>query len=394
MIYYDVVVVGCGMVGLSTAISLQKKGIQTAIIDTKKLPEKLQDKKSRIETRVCAINHNSQNFLKEIDVWQQIKEDRISPYYSMNVWDNNAENSISITCEEMSEHNLGFIIENSLIEFQLLQKAKEIGVTILDNLQITNIDNNINNQYAVINFNKNSKDIHTSLVVGSDGANSFVRKSANFEINQTNYNHKAIVATIKLEKSHNQEAFQKFYKDGIIAFLPLKNKNKCSIVWSLNTNIADKIINLETKEFLNELKKTINNKYGELDLETNIFSFELILRHVKQYYKNKVVLIGDACHTIHPLAGQGVNLGFKDSISLSNIIIKAFEKERIIGDISTLDEYQRQRRLDNKKMIFLMKAFKQGFAIQNPLITKIRRIGLNFVNNKNHIKKLIVKQAL
>jgi len=384
----DVVIVGAGMVGLSVALALQKKGLQVAIIESKVLPNRLSDE--RIETRVSAINHNSQKFLKEIGVWSHISQNRISPYYTMSVWDHEITNNISITAEELSEHSLGHIVENQLIVETLLIEIAKTDIEILDNVQIQEIQ--ILQYVAKVKYSNG--EIETDLIIGADGANSFVRDYFNFETKTSDYNHTAIVATVELEKSHKQTAYQRFYDKGVLAFLPLETENKCSIVWSVKTDYAEYLNTLTDIEFKKQLATEINDTFGGINLLTKRITFPLFERYAKKYVQDKVALVGDACHSLHPLAGQGVNLGFKDAQSLITVISDAFEKGRIIGDISTLDKYQRQRKLDNVKMMLLMRSFKEAFASDNVTVSNLRKIGLGVVNSNNMIKRAIVKQAL
>ena len=386
--FRDIVIVGAGMVGLSMALALHKKGMQVAIVEAKTLADKLPI--DRVETRVSAINHNSQKFLKELNVWNDIKQNRISPYYAMQVWDNNLEDSINITAEELSEHNLGHIVENDLIVESLIEQIKKTDISIFENAKIQEIQ-----RYKdIAKIKLADTEIETDLLIGADGANSFVRDYFNFATKTKSYEHTAIVATLELEKSHNQTAYQRFYDKGILAFLPLADENKCSIVWSVKTGYAEYLAKLTDEEFQTRIAAEISDSFGTVKLLTKRFAFPLIQRHATEYAQDRVALVGDAGHTIHPLAGQGVNLGFKDAQALVSVLDEAFQKGRILGDISTLDKYQRLRRADNAKMMLLMKGFKEVFASDNETVSKLRKSSLRFVNKTNVIKRAIVKQAL
>lgn len=385
----DVVIVGGGMVGLSLALSLHQNGLQVAVVEAREMNYKHLNS-DRVETRVSAINHTSKRLLQDLGVWNAIKSNRISPYYQMCVWDDIPSESITISAEEISEHSLGNIVENDVITQALITEISNTGIEIYANQRIEKIQKNGDTELVVLA----DKIIETSLIVGADGANSFVRDYFNFETKVKPYKHTAIVATLELEKQHNQTAYQRFYDKGVLAFLPLENPNKASIVWSVKTDYANFLMSLADEKFELELAKAINNTLGSVKLLSKRFSFELIQRHAKSYIKSNVVLVGDAAHTIHPLAGQGVNIGFKDVIALSKVVSEAFAKGRLIGHISTLDKYQRERKLDNTKMIALMKAFKEVFGSENDYIKKARRAGFEFVDKYSIVKSLVVKQAL
>ncbi|MBK2297246.1 UbiH/UbiF/VisC/COQ6 family ubiquinone biosynthesis hydroxylase [Francisella philomiragia] len=385
----DVVIVGGGMVGLSLALSLHQNGLQVAVIEAREMNYKHLNS-DRVERRVSAINHTSKRLLQDLGVWNAIKSNRISPYYQMSVWDDVPSESITISAEEISEHSLGNIVENDVITQALITEISNTGIEIFTNQRIEKIQKNGNTELVVLA----DKIIETSLIVGADGANSFVRDYFNFETKVKPYKHTAIVATLELEKQHNQTAYQRFYDKGVLAFLPLENPNKASIVWSVKTDYADFLMSLADEKFELELAKAINKNLGSVKLLSKRFSFELVQRHAKSYIKSNVVLVGDAAHTIHPLAGQGVNIGFKDVIALSKVVSEAFAKGRLIGHISTLDKYQRERKLDNTKMIALMKAFKEVFGSENDYIKKARRAGFEFVDKYSIVKSLVVRQAL
>ncbi|KFJ42730.1 FAD-dependent oxidoreductase [Francisella philomiragia] len=385
----DVVIVGGGMVGLSLALSLHQNGLQVAVVEAREMNYKHLNS-DRVETRVSAVNHTSKRLLQDLGVWNAIKSNRISPYYQMHVWDDIPSESITISAEDISEHSLGNIVENDVITQALITEISNTGIEIYANQRIEKIQKNGNTELVVLA----DKIVETSLIVGADGANSFVRDYFNFETKVKPYKHTAIVATLELEKQHNQTAHQRFYDKGVLAFLPLENPNKASIVWSVKTDYADFLMSLADEKFELELAKAINNTLGGVKLLSKRFSFVLIQRHAKNYIKSNVVLVGDAAHTIHPLAGQGVNIGFKDVIALSKVVSEAFAKGRLIGHISTLDKYQRERKLDNTKMIALMKAFKEVFGSENDYIKKARRAGFEFVDKYSVVKSLVVKQAL
>ena len=385
----DVVIVGGGMVGLTLALALNNHGIQVAVLEANSSREYALDG-NRVETRVSAINHTSKRLLQNVGVWDYIKNSRIAPYYNMQVWDDDESTAINISAEEIAEHSLGCIVENDVIIAALLEKIKDTSIEILYNSKIIEVKR-LHDKATVVLENT---EIQTNLVVGADGSNSFVRDYFNFATRVKPYNHTAIVATLHLEKPHDETAYQRFYDKGILAFLPLSDLNKASIVWSVTTDYSRYLMNLEESAFESRLKEDICKVLGDVKLLSKRFSFDLIQRHAKEYAQDNVVLVGDAAHTIHPLAGQGVNLGFKDVIALDDILGTAFTKGRLIGHISTLDKYQRARRLDNTKMIATMKAFKESFASDKEIVKSIRKTGLGLVDRNTILKKIFVKQAL
>jgi len=385
----DVLIVGGGIMGLATALGLYKNGFKVAVVEANDFSQISSD----LEFRVSAISRSSENFIKSLNSWKYIQNYRFQEYKKMFVWDDTLENSFSISTADVIEKNLGYIIENSVITNALYHQAQSQGLEVFTNSNIIDIKKN-NTTWQIIT---NNNTLNAKLVVGCDGANSFIRNQMDFDIKQNPYNHTALVATIKTHKEHNNTAFQKFNDDGILAFLPLEDKHKCSIVWSLKTELAKDKLAFDMVKFQKSLRYFSDNILGEVEiLSPMILSFPLIARESKEYVKGGIALIGDAGHTIHPLAGQGVNLGFKDAQDFIKIISQAFKSGEDISSLSVLERYNRSRKIENKKILFAMRGFKKLFCEYNqtPIISNLRRLGLKTVNKHSLLKKFIVKQAL
>ncbi|WP_440615323.1 UbiH/UbiF/VisC/COQ6 family ubiquinone biosynthesis hydroxylase [Cysteiniphilum sp. 6C5] len=385
---YDVMVVGGGMAGLSLSLGLVQNGFKVAVVEVGHIVKSFDE--AAVPKRVSAINAASQDLLNELGVWHSIANRRINNYVAMDVWDQNSSAQLNLKAEECSLQSLGAIVENDLIVAQLYQALMKSDVAIFEHSKITTLTSHVSHTAITLD---NGKALEAALIVGADGANSFIRQQYDFDCTVKPYQQHAIVANVKTTKPHQNIAYQRFLKKGVLALLPLCDPYLCSIVFSVASDELTKFNEMDDKTFNEYLSITAEGKLGELQLQSQRMSFELIERHVDSYYKHGVVLIADAAHTIHPLAGQGINLGFADVRALVEILTEASHLRRNIADISTLAKYARKRQFDNQLMIHAMQGLKQLFCNDHPLIKPLRALGMNAVNNSKILKRFFIENA-
>jgi 2-octaprenylphenol hydroxylase len=389
--HYDVVIVGGGMVGsaLACALSNDNDALNIAIIEGRE-PELSWDDKS-FDLRVSAITRGSQQLFEQLGIWETLKADRISPYGEMFVWDATGDGHIHFDCADVGEPNLGHIIENRVITRALTQRAEQ-----LDNIsvfcpakpkQFTQ-----NNSNALLEL-EDGNILETTLVIGADGANSWTRQQAGIEITSRDYNQHAVVATVKTTLPHQETAWQRFLPTGPLAFLPLSN-GYSSIVWSTTPEQAQKLLDLDEAEFKTALANAFDHKLGDIIELGPRAAFPLKGQHAKHYVQPHLALVGDAAHTIHPLAGQGVNLGFADISKLAEVILEDKANGKAIGSFKSLRRYERARRGDNLLMLESMGAFKTLFSNENTGLSKLRNLGLNITNKLGPAKHLFMRHAM
>ena len=417
---YDVVIVGGGIVGATLACALFRSRYKVALVEAQALESLTSsfsnDKSERdidqFDPRVSALTVASQTFFDNLGVWQRIKNKRISPYQEMKVWDGEGTASIEFSAAELYQPALGHIVENSVTLSSLYEQLKsqskqsqsqqqpENKITLLTGTRIRKV--NLSNDCPELML-ENDMHIRTTLVVAADGANSLIRKLSGLPTREWDYQHHAIVASVKTEKNNEATAWQRFMATGPLALLPLSmpslsnghaKSHYSSIVWSAVPERASELMALNDEQFCEELSRCFEARLGAVEEVSQRYSFPLKQRHAKQYVTSNVALVGDAAHTIHPLAGQGVNLGLQDVAVLADELIKASKKGLMPNDALMLKRYQRRRMGPNLAMMGLMEGFKQLFAQDSLSIRLLRNTGMRWLNGNKFLKNQVVSQAM
>lgn len=385
---YDVAIVGGGMVGLATAIGLAMADLRVVVIDA----GETQTLSGEARLRVSAINKASERLLNYLGAWHYLDESRAAPYSKMAVWDKDSLGKIGFDADSMSESHLGSIIENDNICQALAKRAGEFSnINHIENQRLANIAFGERESWLSL---ENGDNLSAALVIGADGANSWVRSQCNIPLTFWDYGHHAVVATIRTEIPHGDTARQVFLNSGPLAFLPLFETNLCSIVWSLPPEQAKALQNGETQAFERQLTAAFDGRLGYCHLASELQAFPLKMRYARHFARHRLVLAGDAAHTIHPLAGQGVNLGFLDAGAIIETITELHAKGKDIGDYAHLRSLERWRKADALEMIAAMEGFKRLFDGSNPIKKAVRDIGLNLVDNLSPVKTLFMQQAM
>lgn len=357
---YDVTIVGAGMIGLALANVLAQAGLRVQLIEAHQ-PDFYSDSQPQ---RVSAINLHSRDLLQSLSAWSLLNPTKVTPFSKIEAWVHAKGEHVQFNAADMGRHYLGYIIENNEIArvlWEMTQADKHIDIRCP--LQLENISQ------------------LTGLIVGADGGRSWLRKQAGFELSERGYGQRAIVATIETQKPHLNTAYQSFLKTGPLGVLPLHDPQQCSIVWSADDVEADRLMGLDESTFSRALSNAFHLQFGKMTLLTKRLSFPLVMRHVKGYAKPGIVLVGDAAHTIHPLAGQGANLGFQDVRVLAEVLIKAHQKGQDITALPILQKYTRARRWHNSMMQWAMMGF---YMFKQP-------VGFNLFDKQKWLKRSLTQ---
>ncbi|SFR60232.1 2-octaprenylphenol hydroxylase [Marinobacter daqiaonensis] len=402
MNHFDIVVVGGGMTGSALALGAAHQGWRTALVETSPLSELLSRPAEAtsvddIEPRVSAISVASQRLLESLGAWKHISETRHCPYTAMDVWDGEAIGRIRFDAAELGAPALGTIVENRHLVRGLFQVVDTSAVTCLDGQTVSRLAQE--GQGWRVSLGDGS-DLTADLVVGADGAHSRIRQWAGLPTREWDYDQEAIVCTVKTERHHQFTAWQRFTPTGPLAFLPLATEGDgsdghfCSIVWSQDTLEARRLMALEPPAFMAELTRALEGRLGEVQAMSGRHAFPLRQRHGKVYVRRGLALIGDAAHTIHPLAGQGANLGYGDVVALLDELDTARNRRQSPGELTVLERYQRRRKGENLAMMAAMEGFKQLFGRDELVLRWLRSRGMRWLDRMKPLKNRVAAEAM
>lgn len=387
---FDIAIVGAGMVGLSLACALAPSGLRISIID-RAAPQGKSTWQGN-DARVSAIVKSSEQYLKNIGSWSFIEQERYCAYSGMEVWEQDGTARIDFDSADIGHTELGYIVENRVMQWAMLERLKTFeNIHWLCPESITRLEKSDTWQLQL----ESNKTVSAQLLVGADGALSFVREQLNIQLDVKDLEHKAIVCNVQCEKAHASIARQIFLKTGPLAFLPLaESPNACSIVWSADHETADALMALDEHSFNKKLAQKFEHSLGDITVSDKRICFPLYQRHARHYISEQAVLIGDAAHTIHPLAGQGVNLGYMDSAVLAEEILRAHKRNISIAGNEVLRRYERRRRGQVSLMMHTMRGFQQLFSVHNADLIGLRNLGVKLTNKATPVKHHILSRAM
>ncbi|PCI18573.1 MAG: 2-polyprenyl-6-methoxyphenol hydroxylase [Piscirickettsiaceae bacterium] len=386
---YQVVIVGGGMVGATAACLLAEKGVSVALIDA---GEPMADWPSdTYDLRVSALTLLSINLFKSLGIWSDIVQLGEQAVQKMFVWDHFGSGELDIDSADAGEAKMGSVVENRITVSAIWKKLETLDCC--DLFTASELEG-FNTDEEGVNIELSGGEIiRASLLVGADGSNSKIRRLSGIDDYGWEYQQKALVATVKPEKSHQNTAWQRFLPEGPLALLPLRD-DLISIVWTSNTETTDANLQLSEGDFCNALADASEYQLGSFELIGERGAFPLKLQFSSEYCQDRMVLIGDAIHTIHPLAGQGANLGLKDAVTLADVVLNADQANRDIASQQVLRRYERQRKGDNLLMMGMMDGFKRLFGADEALVQLARSSGMGLINQSTFLKNQICKYAM
>ncbi|MFA7555532.1 MAG: FAD-dependent monooxygenase [Spongiibacteraceae bacterium] len=398
---FDVIIVGAGIVGSALACALGGSRLRVAVVESQVFSGEWPEQAAAIDgydLRVSALTLASQHFLQSLHIWPELIERRASAYTQMHVWDADGTGNITFNAADVNQSVLGHIVENRITSTALLKQMQQHGnVQLLAPLKLQSIEP-VDDGHGYRLLLDDGRRLTTSLLVAADGANSNIRSLAGFETREWDYHHHAIVCTVKTQLPHQQTAWQRFLPEGPLAFLPLTtaagDQQFCSIVWSALPGYADNLMQLSDEDFCLALAQAFEYRLGEVAAVSRRVEVPLRQRHAVDYIKPGLALVGDAAHTIHPLAGQGVNLGLMDVQVLSEELLRAHRREIDLGSMAVLSRYQRRRKAANLGMMAGMEGFKRLFAQPALPVRWARNAGMRWLDRTTTLKRRVMREAM
>jgi len=390
----DLVIVGAGMVGSALALALADSGLSVVLLDRGPLTPGATEGDLPFEPRVSALSLASQRILQRLGAWDGILARRVSPYQAMHVWDGSGTGAVHFDAASVHAEVLGHIVENRVVQDALLERLAEANVLLLPEARLELLRRSGDQWLVQL---AGDRQIRAPLVVAADGATSAVRRLAGLETREWDYLHHAIVTSVRCAESHQRTAWQRFTDDGPLAFLPLDrggDTNWCSIVWSCTPKQGERLMALDDATFCQALGEAFEHRLGKVECSDTRLCIPLRQRHAKRYVEPGLALIGDAAHVIHPLAGQGVNLGFLDAAVLAEELRHAQARGESIAEQRVLERYERRRMPHNLAMMAAMEGFQRLFQDDRLPLRWLRNAALKQVDRHFEAKALFVRRAL
>jgi 2-octaprenylphenol hydroxylase len=394
---FHIVVVGGGMVGACTAALLAEdeelRSLRVAVLES--APAPIPDD-AEIDLRVSAVSRASERVLSAIGAWQSIPPSYLSAYSEMVVWDEGARprgpGSIHFSASASSEPSLGHIVENRRIQHAIFESPAFRRVTLLRaSLQSMQVESD-----RVELGLSDGRRLSCGLVIGADGVESISRKLAGLESSGRAYEQAAFVTHVRTQHPHQSTAWQRFLKDGPIAFLPLAD-GRSSIVWTTRPEHATELLTMDIQSVSAQIETAIDGIFGTVEVAGPRGQFPLRWAHAEAYCTDRFVLVGDAAHAVHPLAGQGVNLGFLDAAALVQTLSTAAgvtSADQVLGERRLLRQYERWRKSENAIALGLIDGLNHLFSNADPLRRWLRTVGLSTVDRASPLKHLLMTRAM
>ena len=385
---FDVVIVGGGMVGAAVACCLGGSNLKVAVIEHE-YPQAFDASQSH-DLRVSALSIASKMILETVGAWQGIENKRLCPFKRMRVWEGAGDTEFC--SDDIGHSELGYIVENRLTQLALLERIEDFSnIELICPVQITqlNYSNHSDSELAL----NNGRTLNTKLIVAADGAQSKIRQGVNIGVTSWDYDQQAMVIYIETAYPQQDITWQRFVATGPQAFLPLTG-NFGSIVWYNSPDEVKRLKSLAPDVLKEELMATFPDCLGDVTRVISSTSFPLKRQHAQHYVKYGVALVGDAAHTINPLAGQGVNIGLLDAAALAEVIIGATQQGRNISDVSVLKQYEKMRHTENLKMMTVMDVFYQAFSNDFFPLKFLRNLGLGLAERVTPLKNKVMRGAM
>ena len=386
-IFSEVTIAGGGLIGLSLGIALARAGIKTVVVDSQ---NPAHARSAKFDGRVCSIALGSQRIFKGINLWDDMAANA-EPIREIRVSDQDSTQFLHYDHIDIGTEPLGWILENRHTRIALIDAAQECpNLTYLAPCSALSFE--ILESQTCIRLN-NGSSVKSKLAIAADGKNSRLREEAEIRVKEKSYGQIGIVCTVNHSNPHRGIAHERFLAGGPFAILPMPN-DQSSIVWTEKTEIAKQILEVNEHEFLTQLESRFGKFLGSLRVTGQRWSYPISLTHALKYTSQRLALVGDAAHSIHPLAGQGFNLGIRDVAVLAELIVDHYRLGMDIGNPALLEEYEKRRQFDVLSLIAVTDGLNSLFSNNIEALRIVRDMGLATVNRIPPLKRMFMKHAM
>jgi ubiquinone biosynthesis UbiH/UbiF/VisC/COQ6 family hydroxylase len=383
---FDLAIVGGGLVGLSLAVALQGSGLRLALVEPRLAPPIAPE---GWDSRIYALSPGSMAFLERLGVWPELPQDRLTRVEAMEIYGDDGAARLDFSAYDAGLRELAVIVENRFLQQALWRAAQAAVARVCCPAECASLQLGADGARLSL---ADGAELAVRLVVGADGADSWVRTQAGIAVVPVDYGQLGVVANFSCEKPHRGIAFQWFRRDGVLALLPLPG-DRVSMVWSIARESGERLLALPAPDLAAEVAGASHDALGALAVITAPAAFPLRLQRVSRFVKPRIALAGDAAHNVHPLAGQGVNLGFRDARALA-AALNGREARYDCGDHALLRRYERARREDVAALQLTTHGLQKLFGVEAVWVARARNAGLNLVNLLPQLKNLLVRQAV
>ncbi len=395
----EVIIVGGGMVGLSLALMLAKSNIAVKLLEAIQYPNyddaNLAPYHSSFDARNSALSRRSVQIYQELGLWDALQEHAV-PILEVHITEQGSFGKARLQAEQEKVESFGQVIENAWLGRVLLTQVRaEPLIELIDGVKVTSLTQDADLAYLEAQRGSEVLKLQSKLVIAADGRDSFCRKALGIGVDEHDYDQVAIVTTVQTSKPHNHVGFERFSPLGPLALLPLPGEYRRSVVWPVKKGTEHEWVGEDNDQhFLNALQQTYGDRAGKFQKTGRRFSFPLSQVLAEKQAVGRVVLMGNAAHTIHPVAGQGFNLCMRDAYVLVRYLKEQLAQQADLGDAAMLQDYEKSRLTDQQRVIKFCDSVVRGFSNQNPVLKLLRNTGLIAFDTIPGVKPLVANYAM
>ncbi len=400
---FDLIIIGGGLVGASLACALSESSLRIAIIEAFPFKSDNSEYQPAFDARSVALSYTSKQVFEGMGIWPSLNKLGIAAIKKIHISDRGHAGITRLNADDEGVEALGYVVETRVIGKALFEKLKkQENVSLIAPAKVKNF--NLLDDYAdvILEQDDKSKTLTAKLLVAADGGDSVVRRLSGVRIKQRNYEQSAVIANVATDQPHHNRAFERFTDSGPLALLPMaateNEKNRYSLVWTINSSDKDEIMSWDDETFLAKLKERFGERAGTFLSVTPRHTYPLSLMRAQEHVRERLAIIGNAAHTLHPVAGQGFNLGLRDVAALSQVIMDTLRSKddtnNDIGDLSCLNTYAEWRRRDHMQTAMATDGLVRIFSNNFLTLAALRNLGLVVIDLVPPLKKVFARHAM